>query len=83
MTEAIPHPIRLTVTGIAYIDSAEPDVYRAEGEAARLGVERSDANEVRLGIQLKDSESDDATFYLTVAEASRLAHVLGVAVLDA
>lgn len=72
----------LYVQAVAYIASGTGSAdYWAEGEAARAEVQRTDENEVRIGLLLRDSESDDATIYLTVAEASRLAHMLGIAVL--
>lgn len=67
----------MIVKGTAWV-ADEGDSYWAEGEACDLEVQRTDDNEIRLGIRLGDSESDDATVYLTVAEASRLAHILGI-----
>lgn len=71
----------LRVVGTAYISAKEGE-YWAEKEAANLEVQRTDENEVRIGLLLSGSGYDDATFYLTVAEASRLSHMLGVAVLE-
>lgn len=75
----------MDVTGTTYISNGESgdpgDNYWAEAEACRAEVQRTDDNEVRVGILLRESESDDVTLYLTVAEAGRLAHMLGIAVL--
>jgi hypothetical protein len=70
----------LSVTGKTYISDNE-DGYWAESEACNVEVQRTDENEVRLGVLLTGSETDDVSIYLTVAEASRLAHMLGIAVL--
>lgn len=51
-----------------------------QGVPTKLDIQRTDVDEVRLGLHQPD-EFDDATIYLTLAEASRLAHALGIAVL--
>lgn len=71
----------LQVVGIAYIGEEESDEYWAEHVTCTAEVERTDENEIRLGIALNPGESDSATLYLTLAEASRLSHMLGLAVL--
>jgi hypothetical protein len=68
--------------GTAYIafdpeHATDNSSYWAEGDAARLEVERSDENEIRLGTMLRDSDTDDATFYMTEGEAIRLMLALG------
>lgn len=57
--------------------------YEVENESCIVEVQRTDENEVRIGITLYSDpgSDDDATIYLTVAEAGRLAHMLGIAVL--
>jgi hypothetical protein len=70
------------VKGDAWISNKDSDGYWAEGESCQVFVERIDDNEIRLGVQLRDSDSDDATVYLTDAEATRLAQMLGSVVLD-
>lgn len=68
------------VVGAVWISDGNAE-WLVEHESASLQVQRTDANEVRLGVQLKASDSDDVSFYLTLAEASRLAHMLGAVVL--
>jgi hypothetical protein len=70
----------MIVKGTAWI-SDNGDEYWAENEACTVEVQRTDENELRLGVQLHESESDDVTVYLTLGEASRLAHMLGIYVL--
>jgi len=72
----------LFVRGTAWIGSNNEDDYWAEGEACSLEVQRTDENEIRIGVQLHESDSDDATVYLTDGEAARLAHMLGAVILD-
>lgn len=69
----------MIVNGVAWIGDGEED-YWAQQEACRVEVQRTDDNEIRLGVQL-DGDTDDATIYLTLGEASRLAHMLGIYVL--
>lgn len=71
----------MIVKGIAYVGDEDGDEYWAEHVACELEVQRTDENEVRLGVILNPGESDTATVYLTLAEASRLAHMLGIYVL--
>lgn len=71
----------LDAQALAYIGTRDGGEYWAEGEACRVEVQRTDENEIRVGVQLRESETDDATLYLTVSEASRLAHMLGIMVL--
>lgn len=71
----------MTVTGTAWITDEGRDTYWLENGAVVAEVQRTDSNEVRIGIKGFDAESDDVTLYMTVAEASRLAHMLGIAVL--
>ena len=73
--------MNLEVQGIAYIGDEEGDEYWAEHVLCTAQVERTDENEIRVGIALNPGESDSATLYLTLAEASRLSHMLGLAVL--
>lgn len=48
---------------------------------AELEVQRTDLDEIRVGVVLVGNEGDDLTVYLTVEQASRLAHMLSTAVL--
>jgi len=73
--------MNLEVQGVAYIGDEQGDEYWAEHVHCTAEVERTDENEIRLGIALNPGESDSATLYLTLAEASRLSHMLGLAVL--
>ena len=70
----------MIVKGTAYI-SDNDGAYWVENAACTVEAQRTDDNEIRLGIQLHESDTDDATVYLTVAEASRLAHILGIYIL--
>jgi hypothetical protein len=70
----------LFVRGTAWIGDGG-DEYWAQNQSGVAEVQRSDENEVHIGVRVGDSESDDASLYLTVAEASRLAHMLGIACL--
>lgn len=71
------------VQGTAWITDPETGEPSIEGEACTAEAERTDSNEVRLGIRIGGSATngDDVTLYVTVAEASGLAHMLGVACL--
>lgn len=73
--------MNLEVVGIAYVGDAEGDEYWAEHVTCTAEVERTDENEIRLGIALNPGESDSATLYLTLAEATRLAQMIKLAVL--
>jgi len=63
----------LTIEVVAWLNEDD-------GEPSLLDVQRTDIDEVRLGLHSLD-EFDDATIYLTLEAASRLAHALGIAVL--
>jgi len=68
------------VKGTAWV--SDGDDYWAENAACDVEVQRTDDNEVRLGVQLTGRDfGDEATVYLTLGEASRLAHMLGIYVL--
>ncbi len=71
----------LTAEARAWLNLTDEGNFKDEDAAVRVEVQRTDDNEVRIGIVLRGSDGDDATLYLTVAEAGRLAHLLGVAVL--
>lgn len=62
-------------------DNNEEGTYWAENLTVRVEIQRTDENEVRIGVQTYEADTDDVTLYFTVAEASRLAHMLGIAVL--
>jgi hypothetical protein len=76
----------MTVNATVYLADApgteSATGYWAEGEAATVEIERTDRNEIRLGIQLHDSDTDDATIYLTDGEAARLMMLLGQGLLS-
>lgn len=72
----------LSAEARAWLNLDQEGDFQYEDAAARLEVQRTDDNEVRIGVQLRGEEgNDEATIYLTVSEAGRLAHMLGVAVL--
>lgn len=73
----------LKVDGRAWMDTSPPNEdYEYENAACLVIVERTDENEIRLGISLYESDDiDNATVYMTLSEASRLSHMLGLAVL--
>ena len=74
----------MQVDALAWVSDAENNDW-AENVAAEVQVNRTDENEVSVEIHLwKEGEYDTspaATAYLTLGEASRFAHLLGVAVL--
>lgn len=74
----------MSVVGTAFVldDHEEEQNWWAEGESARMEVQRTDDNEIRLGVMLRSDDFDAATFYCTPAEAARLAFMLGKAVLE-
>lgn len=65
--------------GTAWLMDGEETL--AEHESCQVEVQRTDDNEIRLGVKLGGADYDSATVYLTLAEASRLAHMLGIYVL--
>lgn len=71
----------LSAEARVWIGMTEEGDFEREDASCRVEVQRTDDNEVRLGVQLRGSDTDEATVYLTLAEASRLAHMLGIAVL--
>lgn len=73
----------LFVRGRAWIttDDDSDETFWAEDESCVAEVQRTDENEVHIAIRVRGDETDDASLYLTLAEASRLAHMLGIAVL--
>ena len=70
--------------GLAWVTDADNNDW-AENVAAQFRVHRTDENEIVVETHLwADGEYDESTaasIYLTLGEASRLAHLLGVAVL--
>jgi hypothetical protein len=56
--------------------------YGREGEPCRVEIERTDPNEVRVSVHVVDQpDGEYVDLYLTDAQAARLAHALGAALL--
>lgn len=76
----MPETTQVRVVGKAWIGDGA-DEYWAQSDASWVEAAQSDENEIRLSIRIGDSETDDATVYLTEMEAYRLMASIGRALL--